>query len=90
MSSSKKACIYSAQGEMRCCDNNDKSCYHETFWMEQVKQNQKSQPSEEKKSIVEAFTKNAPLFEEKKSDSSTFEPVGVSSTFIDQFYMFGK
>lgn len=78
-STSKKSCIYSAQGELRCCDSKDRTCYHDFLHPQQS-------TVADKTLLVEKFTKNAPFFTEtNERGDAKFEPVGMTSGYVDQF-----
>ena len=84
MSESKKACMFSSQGEFRCGDPADTASFYDIpvgAPMRVQKANTASSYALNKPSIVENFTKNAPLFENFDNN----EPVGLASGFVGQF-----
>lgn len=80
---SDKTCMYTTQGELRCCPSNDQSCFYDfgspvsqTVTKKQMFENP-IVVDEQKRSAVEKFTKNAPHFEYFQND-----PAGLMSGYI--------
>lgn len=80
---SDKTCMYMTQGELRCCPTNDPSCFYD-FGSPVSKTITKKQMfekpiviDEQKRGIVEKFTKNAPNAEYFQND-----PAGLMSGYI--------
>lgn len=90
MSDSKKACMFSSQGEFKCCDPSDTACFYDIpvgIRNRPLPQNVQQErpasyaPNKPSAAVIEKFTKNAPLFEKFENN----EPVGIASGFIGQF-----
>lgn len=90
MSDSKKACMFSSQGEFKCCDASDTACFYDipvgaprhAAAAQGVQQERASYaPNKPVASVIEKFTKGAPLFENFENG----EPVGIASGFVGQF-----
>ncbi len=84
-----KACMYTTQGELRCCPTNQPSCFYDfsqptvniTKHTPNSMNNMNSMPSMpvviDEQRLVERFTKHAPTYEYFQND-----PKGVYSDFV--------
>lgn len=79
---SDKTCMYTTQGELRCCPTNEPSCFYD-FGSPATNNATKKQMFDrpvvidEQRRVVEKFTKNAPSFEYFQND-----PAGMLSGYI--------
>lgn len=81
MSGTKKTCMFSSQGEFRCCDPADTACFYDIPVSLPQEKPKSYAPNKPPASVVEKFTNKAPLFENFENG----EPVGLASGFVGQF-----
>lgn len=77
-----KVCMYTTQGELRCCPKNEPSCFYDFAAPSMVTKNQiiesvKKPVVIDEQSLLEKFTKHAPAFEYFQN-----QPAGLMSGII--------